>query len=292
MIALGFVFAILGAVSNATSNVLQRMANKEEPPQLAFSPKLVWDLLHRKVWLAGLGTTISSFLLQAAALSFGALAAVQPLIALELPLTLIGASRLMGAVLHKREWVAIAVMTGGLGGLIGFLHPLHRKHFHVPPLHWVVGLGAAAIALAALIVAGRATKGAARAALLGSASGLAFGVTAALMKASMAAFHSGIVALLSSWTIYAAVLAGLAGMYLMQTALHAGRLVAAQPGITMVDPMVAILWGIVAFGERAAGGLFLVAAAVSAGAMAAGAVQLSRSPLLEGDGAEKEQVEA
>lgn len=292
MIALGFVFAILGAVSNATSNVLQRMANKEEPPQLAFSPKLVWDLLHRKVWLAGLGTTISSFLLQAAALSFGALAAVQPLIALELPLTLIGASRLMGAVLHKREWVAIAVMTGGLGGLIGFLHPLQRKHFHVPPLHWVVGLGAAAIALAALIVAGRATKGAARAALLGSASGLAFGVTAALMKASMAAFHSGIVALLSSWTIYAAVLAGLAGMYLMQTALHAGRLVAAQPGITMVDPMVAILWGIVAFGERAAGGLFLVAAAVSAGAMAAGAVQLSRSPLLEGDGAEKEQVEA
>lgn len=290
LVVLGFVFALLGAATNAASNVLQRKANREEPPELSLSPRLLWGLIHRKVWLAGLGATIASFLLQAAALSFGALAAVQPLIALELPLTLIGASLALGAVLHKREWVATAAMTAGLGVLIGFLHPSEVKHVHLDALGWSIGLAVAVAAVGALVVAGHLSQGAARAGLFGAASGLQFGVTAALMKGTMSIFPSGVVALATSWTPYAAIISGIAGMLLMQAALHAGRLVAAQPGITLLDPLVAILWGVVAFGEKTAGGAFLVAAGFGAAMMAAGAFGLSRSPLLEGTKGSDEQV--
>ena len=91
------------------------------------------------------------------------------------------------------------------------------------------------------------------------------------------------------WQTYAMVLAGLGSMYLVQHALHAGRLVASQPGITLSDPLIAILWGALVFNEhfrRGAG--FLVAAALFACIVAGAAILLARSPLLHGAGATTE----
>lgn len=284
---LGYIFALLGATSNATSNVLQRKANREESPQLSFSPRLIWDLIHRKVWLAGLTATVASFLLQGSALNFAALAAVQPVIAFELPLTLIGSAWLLGAVMHKREWMAIVLMTGGLGCFIGFLRPVQPKHLQVSEVEWALGLAASVAIVGALIVAARSAQGITRAALLGCAAGMQFGVTAALMKGTVITLASGIGAVFSSWTVYVMVLSGIAGMLLMQSALSSGPLVAAQPGITLLDPLVSIVWGLVIFGEGTSGGWYLLGAGIGAAAMALGAVELSRSPVLaqpSGDG--------
>lgn len=88
-----------------------------------------------------------------------------------------------------------------------------------------------------------------RASLLGIATGATVGLTAALMKGMTLAYQHGIVGVLTAWQTYAMITGGLAGMFLMQNALQAGRLIAAQPGITLVDPAVAILWGVLAFGE-------------------------------------------
>ncbi len=76
------------------------------------------------------------------------------------------------------------------------------------------------------------------------------------------------------------VASGLVAMFLMQNALQAGRLIAAQPGISLADPGVSILWGILAFGERIRGGAYTAGAVLSGVALAAGVVMLSRSPLL------------
>ncbi|HLI25303.1 MAG TPA: DMT family transporter [Acidimicrobiales bacterium] len=294
MVVLGLVLAVLAAASNATSNVLQRLANKQESPEVSFSPRLIWDLIHRKVWLAGLGTTTLSFLLQAAALSFAALAAVQPLIALELPLTLVGSSWVLGAQLHRREWVTIALMTGGLGMLIGFLHPAPVAHLHFSNLGWVVGLAAGEGLVLAFAGAAHLSHDWKRAAFFGAAAGLQFGLTAVIMKETMSVLPSGIGPLFSHWSTYALGASGLAAMLLVQAALNAGRLVAAQPGITLLDPLVAILWGVVGFHESIAGGLFLVAAGVGAVLMVAGAIGLSSSPVLHdgGNQADKERAAA
>ena len=70
----------------------------------------------------------------------------------------------------------------------------------------------------------------------------------------------------------------------MQSALNAGRLIAAQPGLTLSDPIVSILWGVLAFHEKVRGGtLNLLLAALSTVLMAAAVVALARSPVLADD---------
>jgi hypothetical protein len=86
------LLAVPAAFSNAASNVLQRIANKDEPQELHMSSRLIWSLLHRKVWLGGFVPVVLSFLLQAGVLRFGQLSFVQPIVILELPLSLMGAA--------------------------------------------------------------------------------------------------------------------------------------------------------------------------------------------------------
>ncbi len=78
----------------------------------------------------------------------------------------------------------------------------------------------------------------------------------------MGALSSGVSQLFSAWQTYAMVAAGIAGMFLVQNAMQAGKIVVAQPGITLLDPFVAILWGVIGLREQTSGsGLHLDLAA-------------------------------
>lgn len=99
---------------------------------------------------------------------------------------------------------------------------------------------------------------------------------------------SGITGALTSWQLYGAAAAGLLAFWLDQNAMNAGRLAAAQPGITLGDPFVSIAWGVTVFGETTRGGGWLVAAAVCGAAMSVAAVVLARSPATTGESARTE----
>lgn len=106
---------------------------------------------------------------------------------LELPLTLIIASRMFGHGMQSREWLSAAAMTAGLGGLLFLLSPTAGRNGHVHWYGWLLGIGLNLILVGALVAFGRrdsvrGSGGAYRAALLGIAGGSAFGLTAALMK--------------------------------------------------------------------------------------------------------------
>lgn len=281
-----YALAVLAAFSNAGSNVLQRKANSEEPPENNFSLRLLLGLFHRKTWWLGVAFVTASFLLQAGALSTGELASVQPIIMLELPLTLLGGRMALGSELHKQEWAAIALLTAGLGGLVGSLQPRGGSS-HAGPVVWTLGGTVSAGVITALVIAGRLQRGQVRAGLFGCAAGVCFGLTAAFMKEMTGTLSKGLVPVLTSWPIYAMAGAGLTGMFLVQNALQAGKLVAAQPGISLLDPFTSIAWGVLAFHERTRGGALLVVAGAAAAAMALGAVLLSRSPVLQRSQAEE-----
>jgi hypothetical protein len=157
-----------------------------------------------------------------------------------------------------------------------------RKQNLSPRLIW---------SLAGVLVAwGRRSRtdtagGARRAAVLGVAAGSVFGLTAALMKGMTGTFSGGIIALLTHWQLYGMIATGVLGMFLLQSAMNAGRLIAAQPGLTLSDPIVSILWGVLVFSERVRGGWFILLAAVSSLGLAAAVVALARSPLLSGESA-------
>lgn len=132
-------------------------------------------------------------------------------------------------------------------------------------------------------------SGAFRAALLAVGAGSAFGLTAALTKGMTDAFSRGMAVVMTSWQLYAMIVTGIAAMFLVQSAMNARRLVAAQPGLTLTDPLVPILWGVLAFRERVRVGWFL-ALAVGGGVIVVGAaLVLARSPLLSGESGEREQ---
>lgn len=296
---LTYVLAVLAACANAISSVLQRKANRTVPQRQNLSLKLIRTLLHEPVWFGGVLAVTAGFLLQATALSNGQLSVVEPILILELPATLILASRVFRTRLHKREWGSAAAMTAGLAGMLYFLSPSAGQAHSVRWYDWLIAIGVNLGVVGALVAwarrgpAGdgqRASKGGARrAALLGVAAGATFGLTAALMKGMTNTYAQGFAALFTGWQLYAMIAAGVTGMFLLQSAMNAGRLISAQPGVTLSDPLVSILWGIVVFGESTRGGWSLALAAISGLVMAAAVVVLAGSPLLADDQGQAEQ---
>ncbi|MFE9172069.1 DMT family transporter [Streptomyces kebangsaanensis] len=277
------LLAVLAAVSNALSSVLQRKAARDGPQDDGVSPRLVWRLLHRPVWLCGVLAIIAGFLLQATALSFGQLSVVQPVLVMELPATLLLASSVFKSRLGAREWGASAAMAAGLAGLLFSLSPSGAPAPHAGGPEWAVASGLNVALIAALVAwAHLAGHGARRTALLGVATGCTFGFTAALIKGVTEAYAHGFATLFTSWQLYAMIAAGAGAMLLLQDALQAGRLLVSQPGMTMSDPVVAILWGVFVFGETVRGGVYLIVSVVAAAVVATGVILLARSPLLAG----------
>jgi drug/metabolite transporter (DMT)-like permease len=293
MLPLAYLFAVLAACANATSSVLQRKANRDLPQSENLSWKLIRDLLHEPAWFGGVGAMIAGFLFQAAALGNGSLSVVEPILVLELPGALLLASKAFGARLYWREWGAVIAMTAGLAGLLYFLAPSAETSKPAPWYAWMIGIGVNVGLIAVLVAwargelagqrAGSGACGTRRAAVLGVAAGSSFGLTAALMKGMTQAYSHGIVALFTSWQLYGMIAAGVLGVFLTQSAMNAGDLIAAQPGLTLSNPIVAVLWGVLAFHEKVRGGLFLLPAVLSGGLIAAGVVVLAHSPLVTGD---------
>lgn len=294
---LTYALAVLAACANALSSVLQRKANKRVPQRENMSPRQIWTLLHQPVWFGGILAITVGFLLQASALGTGDLAVVEPVLVLELPFTLILASWLFHQRLGLREWLPSAAMTAGLAGLLYLLAPSAGGPPQLPWYGWLAGVGGNLALVGALVLVARRGSirrarpekpgqqggGPFRAALLAVAAGATFGLTAALMKEVTRTFERGVGELFTDWPVYAMVAAGVLGMFLTQSALNAGQLIAAQPGLSLSDPLISVLWGVLAFHEQIRQGWYIPGEVACAGVIVAGVVTLARSPLLSED---------
>ncbi len=277
----GTVLVLLAAVVNACSTVLQRRAARDEPDDAAFSIGMLFDLVRRPSWVGGILCMIVGFLLQAAALTVARIAVVQPLLTAELPLTLLLAAWVFGHGLPAREWVAIGAMAVGLAGFVFCLAPRGGDVLGASTLRWVVALGIGLVAVVALTLVGRARHGQPRAAALGLATGTLFGIVAALVAGVGAAWAGGIPGLLTAWQTYAVIVLGPTSFFLLQSALQAGKLDASQPGFTLMNPLVGVLWGVFVFGEQPRAGAWLVGELASAAVIVAATLLLVRSPALQ-----------
>lgn len=272
------LLAVLAAGCNALSSVLQRKANREEPDDRPFGARLLVHLLTRPPWLIGIVSMIISFLLQAAALAQGELSAVEPVLALELPLTLILASVILGHAMHRWDWISAIGMAVGLAALIAALSPSGGDANAFSGGLAILATAATVAGVVALALAAQFGPLRARAALFGAAAGSGFGLTASLIKVAVTRLsHSGAVGLFTAWETYGVMVAGIGSVVLVQAALHAGTLVAAQPGLTLLDPLVSLLWGTVVFEESTRTGPILLLAAAGAALIIAAVLTLARS---------------
>jgi drug/metabolite transporter (DMT)-like permease len=292
--------AVLAACANAVSWVLQRKANKRVPQRENMSLRQVWLLLHQPLWFGGILAITAGFLLQATALGTGQLSVVEPVLVLELPFTLILASWLFRQRLGLREWLPAATMTAGLSALLYLLAPSEGGAPRVHWYGWAAGIAANLALVGCLTLWGRRSpirrargkspgqQGSSfRAAVLAVAAGSTFGLTAALMKAMTRTFSGGFGELFTAWPLYAMVAAGVFGMFLTQSALNAGPLIAAQPGLTLSDPLISVLWGVTVFHEQVRLGWYIPGEVSCAAVIVAGVIMLARSPLFSQDGPSK-----
>ena len=282
------VLAAAACCCTAAASVCQRMGAKSSQTS-GFDAGLLFRLARRPVWLLGVASMIAGFLLQLAALHFGALALVQPILAAELVfvfgyLAVAGSGRV-----RRRDWLAAAAMSAGLGVFLRVASPSGGR-LHAPGSSWLVaGLATAGVVLLALAVAfglghRPGASGTRRAAVLGAATGISWGFMAAVIKELSSHQDDGAGAIFSSWSLYLLVAAGAATMLLASHALAAGPLAASQPGFTILDPLSASLLGVFLFGEHIrTGAADLAGEALALGVVIVAAVVLSHSCRIAGE---------
>ncbi len=278
------LLAVLAALCNAVSSVLQRRAALTVPQDPKARMGLILALVRKPVWLFGILALIGGFLFQASALSRGPVALVQPVMVVELPFTMIILSLAFGAVLDRHLWLAIAALSGGLAIFLMAASPQVGRWLP-DAIGWIVATLVTVVVVAALVTVGVLAKGPLRPAAMGVAAGIGFAFTATLMKRVTTIAQEDLSALPLTWQLYAMVLAGLCSLVLLQHALHSGPLVVAQPALTISDPIAGILYGALLFGEPIRSGSWIVLEAIGIGSLAYGVIQLARSPLIQAQNA-------
>lgn len=284
------LFALAASLCTATSSVCQRLGARANASQAAkLDVWLVFRLARQPIWLTGIASMILGFVFQLAALHYGPLALVQPILALEL-LFVFGYMAILGSrTVKRRDWLAAAAMCSGLAVFLFAASPSGGRQ-HAPATLWLLAgvatLGVVLVGLALAFGLGRrpSASGSQRAAILGVITGISWGFVAAVIKEFSSHLSAGPAGIFTNWSVYVLVGAGAASLLLASHALAAGPLAASQPGFTILDPLSASLLGMFLFGERfqtATGDLALEALALAL--LVAGVSALSHSHLIQGE---------
>ncbi|HEX3795057.1 MAG TPA: DMT family transporter [Acidimicrobiales bacterium] len=282
------VLALIASGFTAMASVAQRQAAAPAPEKLTFSWRLVGYLIRRPVWFLGIASMILGFVFQVEALRRGSLVLVQPLIATELVIVFGVIALHDRHRVHGRDWLSALGMVVGLGIFLALARP-GGGHTHASTSMWALA-GLTTFALAGVLAAmaylpgrqGLPPSPARKAALLGIAAATGFGFVAAVVKELSSHLSQGPAALFSNWSPYVLLLSGAAAMFLASNAFQAGSLAASQPGLTIVDPLVASVLGVVLFGERVNHDPLVLAGEVGALVLlVASVVVLSQSPLVQ-----------
>ena len=280
MLAISVVAALAAGCTFAVGSVLQQSAAREAPQSVSMSWRLLVDLAQRRRWLIGIGCDVGSFAMQALALAFGPLALVQPLLVTGLLFAVPMAVRWRGRRLGPREWAGTVAVGAGLAAFLAAASPTDG----VPTTswdRWLLMLVAVGGLMALGIVVGGALSGALRASAYALSAGAAFGLLAALTKASTHLLSEGAGVFFTSWQPYGMAVVAVAGAIVQQSAFQAGPLPASVPVMDAVEPTVAVLIGVFAFSEQVATSVGALAfEALGILLVLAGILTLDRSPVV------------
>jgi drug/metabolite transporter (DMT)-like permease len=283
---MAILLALCAGLSNAVATILQRIGVEASPS--SSTSGLLASVMRRPIWFIGLLFMTASFLLQAFALSFGALSVVQPVQVTEIVFLLAILGLWFRRPLGWREWLGAVGTAVGLGVFLAVSAPTGGG-LRPSVTSWGMVLGAACGGiLIALLAAGRGSRSR-RAAWYGVAGGIAFAVTAAFLKVSSSYVQAnGISHLFIHWQPYSVAIAGLAGLLISQHALQAGPIAASQSALLIVNPVSSILMGVLLFGDHLQTSRGRLAVDVlSLCVMFLGLFVLSHAPLIASPGAEE-----
>ena len=248
MTLLAIGVALLAAACFAFTAVAQHRAVGQMETTRAMNPRLILLLIRSPLWWAATVGDLAGFLLQAVALGLGAVTLVQPVLVSGLLLAI----PLSAAVNHRRpargELIGAGLCCAGLAVFVLSGSPEPGRD-SVPAWEGMVLVAVLAALTAALVLVAHRSAGRGRSIALAAAAGVLFGAAAPLLRL-VATRVDDPLTLLTSWPLPALVVVGLVGFLLSQNAFQSGELPGPLAMLTIVEPYVAVLVGLVLLHER------------------------------------------
>ncbi len=215
----------------------------------ASTGELARHVLSEWRWRLGVAAALVGLALHAIALHLGSLTVVQPLAVTALFFAMVFRDLLDRRSPPRRTVAWGAITAVGLGLFLTAAGPTGGEDLpDTQAAALLIGLGAGGM-LVALWASGQLPAHAGL--LLGTAGGIVFGLMAGAIKSTTSAWSVG--ELFTSWPLYAMVTIGLSGFLLNQYIYNRTRLPESLPMLNLVNPLVALAFGIVVFAERPSG---------------------------------------
>jgi len=243
------VLAIIAAVAFALAATLWQRASLELGVEEGGTGSLI-RLLGSGVWLLGLVAQVAGVVLQAAALDRGRVAIIQPLLVTTIIWAMPLGYFITSQTVTSRHVLGAAVVVAGLAAFAIYGDPAGGND-NAAASTWLAAFLVLGAICAAVSLFARRVGPAGRAAVFGGIAGILYGVSATLMKPVVEDLHQvGVSGVLQSWEVWIMAGAGLVGFVLQQISLATGRLVASVATVSVANPVVSVLLGILVLEER------------------------------------------
>jgi hypothetical protein len=286
-VAFATALALATALFYAISNVLELLEAEKVPDEYSMKPTLLLRLVKEPRWLLGLLSDFGGYVCHAAALGLATVVFVEPILATGILMSLFISSAFVDRPVLRADWIAAVVLSGGLALFLYEVSPTGGRQI-ARTREWLVAGPSAVAAIAICMLFGRTTRGRPRAALLGVAAGISFGVSALLTKALVHYLGEGIFAWVPHWEPYALAVSAIGGVIVAQSALQTGALGPAVGAIEAMSVISGSLYGLFLLDEHvgAHGFVEVSAVALSIAAILWGILRLSHAEarLIGGDG--------
>lgn len=233
-------------------------------------------LLTRPSWLLGTLMLGLAIVCQLAALAIAPLIVVQPLGAIALVITTLLNAHVSGHTPTKKSITSIVACVGGIF-LFVFLAAIYATEKEVTTEKLFVILTTLLVVIIVLGACWLILRHRMRALFYIIGAGILYGFVATLAKVIIKRIQAENFDWLTLVCVIALIAAAAVGAYFVQTAYSSGPPDLVIAGLTVVDPIVAVVIGIVVLGEAAAAPVWALIAFVVIGAVAVwGVVGLAR----------------
>jgi drug/metabolite transporter (DMT)-like permease len=280
--AIGIPIALVGAVFLSLGAQFQhRGVGKVEAmhgdgTKSGLSLRQVLHLLARPSWVLGSLMLALAVVFQLTALGFAPLIVVQPLGVVALVITAIVNARVSRIQLDRRAIRAIVLCVGGVGVFVT-IAAVYAVEQEITQTQLLIVLGVLGLVTAGFGVAFALLRKTATAMFYIVGAGVLYGFVATLAKVVLNRILNGNLDWLTVVAVVALLASAVLGGYFVQTAYSVGSPDLVIAGLTVVDPLVAVLIGVIVLGEASLIPPVAAIAAVVVGVVAIfGVIQLAK----------------
>ncbi|MET4431494.1 DMT family transporter [Mycolicibacterium sp. 624] len=242
------LLALGAALFIAIGDVIHQRSAHEVTDEPVSHLGLFTRLLRDRQWWLGSGVSAVGFGLQAAALGLGSVLLVQAILVTSLLFALPINARITGQRVSRFQWTWATLLAAAVVVIVTVGNPtegVSRASFET----WSLVIAVLGPALVVCVVGARIFPGPTGAVLLAMVSGALWGVFAVLTKGVVDRLGDGVTELLRTPELYAWALVAIAGTAWQQSSFRAGALTASLPTMTVTEPVVGSVLGVVILGE-------------------------------------------